>query len=63
MSELSTILNSLMSKQGELADLQNLETLLNDAEITGANLTQVTDKIATLESEISTLETQRDALE
>ena len=42
MSELSTILNSLMSKQGELADLQNLETLLNDAaEITGANLTQV----------------------
>ena len=63
MSELSTILNSLMSKQGELADLQNLETLLNDAEITGANLSQVTDKIATLESEISTLETQRDALE
>ena len=52
-----------MSKQGELADLQNLETLLNDAEITGANLSQVTDKIATLESEISTLETQRDALE
>ena len=63
MSELSTILNSLMSKQGELADLQNLETALNDAEITGANLTQVTDKIATLQSEISTLETQRDALE
>jgi hypothetical protein len=63
MSELSTILNSLMSKQGELADLRNLETLLNDEEITGANLTQVTDKIATLESEISTLETQRDALE
>lgn len=63
MSELSTILNSLMSKQGELADLQNLETLLNDAEITGANLTQVTEKISTLESEISTLETQRDALE
>jgi len=63
MSELSTILNTLMSKQGELADLQNLETLLNDAEITGANLTQVTDKISTLESEISTLETQRDALE
>lgn len=63
MSELSTILNTLMSKQGELADLQNLETALNDAEITGANLTQVTDKISTLESEISTLETQRDALE
>jgi predicted nucleic acid-binding Zn-ribbon protein len=63
MSELSTILNSLTSKQGELADLRNLETLLNDEEITGANLTQVTDKIATLESEISTLETQRDALE
>ena len=52
-----------MSKQGELADLQNLETALNDAEITGANLTQVTEKISTLESEISTLETQRDALE
>ena len=63
MSELSTILNTLMSKQGELADLQNLETALNDAEITGANLTQVTEKISTLESEISTLETQRDALE